>query len=363
MTLTVKITFIIFLIFITILFIYTQVNESFVSYKRCDSKPLKGITKEIFDTNNITKSRDDDWEIYIPCGYNGIERELKELDELNEKQSIYGIDGCDKIVAKNGLWKIILTEYGFKKASEIMPTTYLLDDPKHMEEFESQFNKDNIYILKRNVQRKKGIKISNDLYEITNSKYDNFKLVQDMKESYLINDRKFNIRLYMLIVSNGNSTKVYLHKLNKLLYASQKVNLSNKLDFNSNITNSYIASKDIYNSHPFNIKELEKITNDNNITNHVKEKMFLLSRAIVLPLNKLDKLKKTLKFQLFGVDAIYDKNGDIFILEINKGPDMNPKDERDKKMKKKVISDTFQKIEMINDNANEFNLYEEIYSY
>ena len=40
---------------------------------------------------------------------------------------------------------------------------------------------------------------------------------------------------------------------------------------------------------------------------------------------------------------------------------MIAKDERDKKMKKKVISDTFQKIEMINDNANEFNYLYFIY--
>ena len=50
-------------------------------------------------------------------------------------------------------------------ASNIMPTTYLLDDQKDMDVFKKRFNKENVYILKRNVQRKKGIKLSNGLYE------------------------------------------------------------------------------------------------------------------------------------------------------------------------------------------------------
>ena len=45
-----------------------------------------------------------------------------------------------------------------------------------------------------------------------------------MKESYLVNERKFNIRLYLLIVCSKNSTNVYLHKLNKLLYTKNKIN-------------------------------------------------------------------------------------------------------------------------------------------
>ena len=37
-------------------------------------------------------------------------------------------------------------------------------------------------------------------------------------------------------------------------------NDNDKMDFDSNITNSYYVSKDIYDSHPFNIAELEKLT-------------------------------------------------------------------------------------------------------
>jgi len=179
-----------------------------------------------------------------------------------------------------------------------------------------------------------------------------------MIESYLINNRKFNIRLYVLVIAKDSNIKVYLHKYNKLLYTANKVN-NDKMDFDSNITNSYYVSKDFYDSHPFNIAELEKLTKNYKIEDEMKAKLMKFCRAFVFPLGKLDRVKKNTKFQLFGIDALYDKNGNIYFLEINKGPDMKPKDDKDKKMKMKILNDTFSKLDLIDDDHN---LYNEIYS-
>jgi hypothetical protein len=251
---------IIFCLLLLVVFIYTTNIEFFVSYKKCDNKPLTGIMKDVFEENNIDKATglNDEWDVYIPCGYNEVENELKQLTALNEKQKIFGIDGCDRIVSKNNLWNRILEEYGFKDASEIMPSTYDLNRSEQMIEFEKNYNNSSVYVLKRNVQRKKGIELSNDLYTIQNAKYRDFKLVQEFKESYLVNGRKFNIRLYMLIVAQNDSIYVYLHNQNKILYASQKAN-SDKLDFESNITNSYNVDNNIYKTHPYNVKDLEAL--------------------------------------------------------------------------------------------------------
>ena len=94
-------------------------KEDFSQYTRCPQKPLRGIMKQIFDRFNITKN-DKDYNLYIPCGYNKIESELKNMIPKNN-EVIYGISGCDKIVSKNSLWKIIFDHYGREKASKIMP--------------------------------------------------------------------------------------------------------------------------------------------------------------------------------------------------------------------------------------------------
>ena len=136
-----------------------------------------------------------------------------------------------------------------------MPETFVFSNKEDMNVFMKKYDKNKIYLLKRNVQRKKGIQISNDYTTLINGHLNNFKLIQELKESYLINNRKFNLRYYMLIVGKDNNIDVYIHNYNKVLYASKIVS-NDKLDFESNITNSYNVEKDIYKSHPFNLKEL-----------------------------------------------------------------------------------------------------------
>ena len=112
---------------------YYLSKEDFSQYTRCRQKPIRGIMKQIFDKFNITKN-DKDYNLYIPCGYNKIETELKNMTPKNN-EVIYGISGCDKIVSKNSLWKIIFDHYGREKASKMMPESYLLNDEKDMIDF------------------------------------------------------------------------------------------------------------------------------------------------------------------------------------------------------------------------------------
>ena len=70
------------------------------------------------------------------------------------------------------------------------------------------------------------------------------------------------------------------------------------------------------------------------------------------------KLKNNTFFQLFGIDILIDQNLEPFVLEINKGPDMKPKDQRDKKFKTKILTDVFSKLGLI--KTNEKNLFKHI---
>ena len=60
---------------------------NFFSYKRCDKKELKGITKEIFDEQSINKSKTDEYDLYIP--YNGVEKELADIRTMNKNLKIW----------------------------------------------------------------------------------------------------------------------------------------------------------------------------------------------------------------------------------------------------------------------------------
>ena len=51
-----------------------------------------------------------------------------------------------------------------------------------------------------------------------------------------------------------------------------------------------------------------------------------------------------IKFQIYGVDIQPDANLDVKLIEINKGPDLNSKDERDGAVKYKMQQDLFKVI-------------------
>ena len=147
-----------------------QNSTKYMTYYRCKDKMLSKIIKNIFDNNNIIHSNND-WNIYIPCGYNNVESELKDIkiDNINNKY-IFGINGCDSIVSKNQIWESLVKCYGRKHASTLMPESYVLDDPNEMMLFRKNFNPSgtDIYIMKKNLQRKEGLKLTKDFFEILN---------------------------------------------------------------------------------------------------------------------------------------------------------------------------------------------------
>ena len=56
-------------------------------------------------------------------------------------------------------------------------------------------------------------------------------------------------------------------------------------------------------------------------------------KALRSQICKNKNLKNNTIYQVFGADITPDKNLRPYLVEINKGPDMSPKDDRDKKVK------------------------------
>ena len=337
-------------------------------YYRCNNKLLGTILKDVFDNNNITHSNDD-WTIYIPCGYNNVEEELKKISIIdkdnknNKNKYIFGVNGCDTIVSKNKIWESLVKCYGRKEASKLMPESYVLEDPNEMEVFRKNFNpsSNEIYILKKNVQRKEGLKLTKDYFEILEAKNDNYRVVQKyMIDLYLINQRKVNLRVYLLIIIKNNKKYFYLSKIGKCIYTNKKYN-DNNLDFESNIT-SYNLDMTVYNNNPRYFNELIKYINDKgddgeklfqNIDILIKKISYCLSKNLYQSNN----IKGSITFQLFGIDIIFDKDLNPYLLEMNKGPDMTPRDDIDKTMKINVQKDMFKTVGVLeDDNNNSFYL-------
>ncbi len=377
------ILFFIFILLIISLFKYLKINynsnvENFSNenednkknlfYYKCEEKELGEITNDIFKNNNIVRTTNNP-DIYVPCNYTDVETELLTINiDNNENKYIFGLNGCDSIVGKDSIWESLIRCYSRKEASQLMPESYVLNNPNEIQLFEKNFNpsRNDIYILKKNLQRKEGLKLSRDFFDILNAEKEDYRVVQRyITNLYLINGRKVNLRIYILVMIKNGKIHFYMSNKGKCIYTNKKYN-DDDLDFESNIT-SYHLDMDVYKENPRDFNELRTyidVTNNkegdgNKLFNKIHYLMKKVSVCLSNNLYQSENIKNTITFQLFGADVIFDNKLHPFLLEFNKGPDMSSRDDVDYTMKHRVQYDMFKTVGIIPDDGN--NSFELLY--
>ena len=294
--------------------------------------------------------------LFIPCSYDSCEKDVLAFENKDTGKKVFIIDGCDWIASKLALWAL-LKEYFKEDASRYMPTTFLLEDKKDLKEFPEHFDKnkekrpDQMYVLKNYAQRQEGIKLSRDKDEIMNGLSDGWYLVQDyVYDPFLIDRRKINFRYYMLVTCIDGVISGYLHQDGFLYYTPEYYN-EHDIGFDKHITTGYIDRK-VYEKNPLTLEDfrehVDMIKKGNrelwdHSANHLMSKVM---EAISKKICKNKKLQNHTRFQLFGCDLAPNSTlTGAKLMEINKGPDMDAKDERDKKVKLKVQEDIFKIVD------------------
>lgn len=349
---------IIFIILLTIIHLHItsdNINRSKLKYSKCPDKNISPIINEIFTNNNIIRTYRSDWDIYMPCTYTFLNQEFSDFDKRHSKKIIFGIYDCDEIVSKNNLWKILEKNYGREISKQIMPETYILSDKKHMDLFKKKFNPNKLYLLKKNIQRKEGITLTRNLNDIINHSHDDRVVQEYLENQFLLNDRKLNLRVYILMIINKGKKEIFINRLGKCIYSNKNFD-ENSLDREVHLT-SLNVSNDIYDNNPFDFKDLKKflgVNNYNALFNKIIHKCKLSLIPGIKLMGNFEKTINSLNFQLFGLDFIMNNNLEPFLLEANKGPDMIPRFDRDYKLKKEIYLDTFNIINLVPKKYNNY---------
>lgn len=355
-------------VIILIVYIIILSRKKSLTYYKPSSKILGEIQSDIYKNNKFKEFTNineyNKWNLYIPRNYNTIENELLTINVPGNKL-IFGVNGCDSFVSKNGLWSILVEKYGIDIASTLMPRSYLLYNHNDLLQFKKEYNPNKAYIMKKNIQRKEGLQITTNLNEILNGNKKGYKVVQQYLDNiFLVNSRKLNIRIYILIVYN-KTPKFYLYNLGKCIYTNKNYD-GNIYDKESSIT-SYKMDNKIYDYSPFYTTELnEYINNIVNINRESNKKINImkdirkLMKSVCDPLKdkvfKSPNIKQHTTFQLFGCDIILDNHLNPYILEFNKGPEMKPKNKEDYIFKYKLNTDMYNKVKLISTKKNMFRL-------
>jgi hypothetical protein len=338
--------YIILLILIVIYIAYYQQTEDFGNYMFTCSNPPE-LLQQVMKERGM-ESNEKEYDIHIPCNYDECEKDVLAFENKQGKK-LFLIDGCDFIASKLELWKLLKEKYG-NDATKYMPKTHLLEDledyknfPKHFEENKKK-RPDQMYVLKNYEQRQEGIKLTRDLKEIMNGLSGGWYLAQDyVYDPYIISKRKINFRYYMLVVCQNGKISGYAHKDGFLYYTPQFYDPKD-MTFDKHITTGYI-DRQVYVENPLTLQDFR---------DHLDEKQPGLSKkwdasaenllnkvmaAISMKVCKNKKLDNNVRFQLFGCDLAPDSKLGCKLMEINKGPDLDAKDERDKMVKLRVQRD------------------------
>lgn len=305
-------------------------------------KPLPDI-----DINNTISNIPNTPNLYIPNDYNNVELELYNLDKRNIFFSnIFAISGCDILCGKDTLWDIIIKYYGREKAKTLIPETYIAYSEEDLTLFKTHFPiKQNHYILKKNIQRKRGICILKtesfeNILEMV-SRY-NYKIIQKYIEPVIIKTNMDTLRLYVLIICNNiDLTKqMLLYKYGKCVYTGENI-----------ISSSQPFPDSLYDLQQY----LGKVQYDI-IFHNIVRKLFMIFEAIKYELCKYNERRGRMQFQLFGVDILLEKDSyEPYILEFNKQPEMKFKSEYDEILKPMLYDDIFEYIDNQN-NSNWINI-------
>lgn len=314
-----------------------------------------------FEKHGIQQDNND-WNLLLPCAYDNPTSEMKQMPVIKGAK-YFMIDNADYIVAKEWLWKNIVKHHGITKACTMMPRSYVLNSDEDIARFLKEYQENKLYILKKNVQRQEGLKITKDKVEIANGKYNQFALAQELLQNpYIIDGRKTNMRFYVLVICHNGEINVFVHK-NGFMYYTPKKFIIGSTDKDVNITTGYIDRK-VYEVNPLTHDDLRKYLDDNkrklsDIEKNIRKQGLNISQIYFNRIYNLirdifmafvgnicidSKFSNNVMFQLFGADIAVDNELNPMVMEINKGPDMGAKDKRDSELKHGVVRDILRMI-------------------
>lgn len=322
---------------------------------------MTDIYVDILKEYNINKSSNDDWEIYFPCTYDETDDEINKIKKLklsDPNKKIFIIQNSDQLASKSDIWVNIVKKYGIDNAKIMCPMTYVLYDPEDIKKFNKEYDETKIYIMKKNIQRQEGLKITKDKNEIINGFKNDYVVVQELlQDPYIINDRKINLRFYTLVTCNNGKISVYIFK-DGFMYYTKHPFTKNSTDFWTNVTTGYV-DRWIYQINPLTHIDFQKYLAANNIpSNQIFNNIYkLIAKLIMCVDTKLcqdNEFKFCTTFQLFGIDIALDENLLPKIIECNKGPNLNINDERDGELKKSLVKDIFKVLGIVKNEEHNF---------
>lgn len=333
-----------------------DISSSSIDTNKNSINHVKNVTKKITYYKKIQPKRllntvlkkngfihdNKNYDLYMPYNYTNVAYELRNINLLPKCKYIFGFIECNQIISKNNLWNILEKRYGRYNAKQIMPESFIIKNPKQYSIALQKIRSGTALICKKNLQRKLGLALTFTEDDLKKAKNDNYKVAQlFLKNTMQIQGRKMNMRIYYMIRKYKGKIQFFVNTNGKVLYTKNKT--GNSITFDTHITSQMDIELYEKENMPHNFKELKKFIGKEKyirIWAKIIHNITELSKAVAPLFNEVKYYNKVC-FQLFGMDVIVE-NDHPYILEINKGPDMTAKCNKDKILKENIYESTFQ---------------------
>lgn len=335
-----------------------------LNYKNPSLLPIQPITdilndniyEDIFDKTDNYKLAN--WIMFET--FNTIDSIIRQIQFPDRTKFIYGLAGTDDLVSKSLLAIKLKIHLDSTDIEKIIPPTYVLENSIDKDIFINEYRKNNYYILKKNIQRQQGIIITQDRNIILNNfnTTSDFVVVQQMLSNpLLVNLRKVNIRVYLLVVvGGGNNNAMYMYNDGFMYYTPEFYKESTRIE--ENITTGYIDRK-VYDDNPLTLRDLYTFLGTSKsaeLNTNIISTMKILSN-VYLPLFVKQNINfPGTKYLIYGVDLAPSSTFEVKIMEVNKGPDLSYKDKRDKDLKLNMVREALGIVGIMPKKGNKFIL-------
>jgi len=222
---------------------------------------------------NINKFK---YVLYLPCIYENILEEYNNF-KYNKNGIYFLIDNIDIMIGKEFLYENVLKKYGQEKTIKLMPKSWLPYN-NSLDKFTEEFDENKLYILKKNTQRQNGIQISNNINDIKsmiekdkNTDFPYIVIQELLQDPYLINNRKINLRVYVLMIRDGSNTKLYVYNDGFMYYTAEFFE-KGETSIAKNITTGYI-DRQVYQENPLTHSDFKKYLDSNRILSEFEQKI------------------------------------------------------------------------------------------
>lgn len=287
---------------------------------------------------------------------NMIDINIKGIKYPTDLIYIYGVCGTDLMASKSALACTLGDRY-----SDLIPKTYVVEKGNPRQDYTSlldDYTNRFVYIIKKNIQRQEGNMLTNNFADLKKLPEDAVVVQVVLPNPYLVNKRKINLRIYLLVmVSPSSECSMYMYNDGFIYYTP---NPFKELSTNPGdvITTGYI-DRQVYVENPLTIRDLmvymqRESHNFKQLFDNIVNLMKKVAEVYKPCFERENKGIPGIKFLVYGCDIAPDKNLGVKLMEINKGPDLDYKDERDKAIKYEMMREAFMIAGFSSRSSNNF---------